>query len=81
MNILRMRSSILPCRFGDNSCDPSSVGDMVADTPQHISRASTVNCYSDPIGWDTCPKLPGTDPIRNYMSTWFPLCNNSFGNQ
>ena len=67
-------SSVVQCRFGDNSCDPSSVGDLVADTPQHISKASTVNCHSNPNSWNTCPSLPGTDPIRNYMSK----CSSKF---
>jgi Pregnancy-associated plasma protein-A len=54
--------------FGDNTCNVDSKGDFVNDTPQHISRASIVNCKSDPSTWDTCPLLPGIDPVDNYMS-------------
>jgi hypothetical protein len=54
--------------FGDNSCDPSDIGDRVSDTPQHVSLAQSVNCFTDPSTWDTCPLLPGLDPVDNYMS-------------
>lgn len=38
-------------------------GDEVADTPAHEGGSST--CTSDA---DTCPQLPGLDPIHNYMN-------------
>ena len=48
--------------FQDNSCDPASPGDFIADTPQE--SVSTDGC---PKGKDSCPSLPGLDPIHNYM--------------
>ncbi|KAJ3404278.1 hypothetical protein HDV05_007273, partial [Chytridiales sp. JEL 0842] len=41
-------------------CD--SVGDGIDDTPAQAT--STTGC---PTGKDTCPGLPGLDPIENYM--------------
>jgi Pregnancy-associated plasma protein-A len=54
--------------FEGNSCDPTNPNDRVSDTPQHISLADSVNCFTDPATWDTCPLLPGKDPVDNYMS-------------
>ena len=50
--------------FSGNSCNPNSRGDLVEDTPQHMSRSGDVNCHSDPQSWDTCPFLPGRDPVE-----------------
>jgi len=65
--------------FGDNTCNPNSPGDLVDDTPQHVSNAREVNCYSNPAMWNTCPKLPGFDPINNYMTySSDNLCRTKF---
>lgn len=47
--------------FHGQSCNPAA-GDMVDDTPQQ--RIAGSGC---PIGQDSCPDLPGLDPIHNYM--------------
>jgi len=49
--------------FSGNSCNPNSRGDLVEDTPQHLSRSGEVNCHSNSQSWDTCPFLPGLDPV------------------
>lgn len=65
--------------FGRNTCDPISPGDGVSDTPQHISDAHAVNCHTHPRSWDTCPNLPGKDPVDNYMTySTDNLCRTTF---
>ena len=48
--------------FQDQSCDPASAGDMIADTPQQSTP--TNGC---PKGKDSCPASPGLDAVNNYM--------------
>ncbi|KAL8791187.1 MAG: hypothetical protein Q9213_000144 [Squamulea squamosa] len=48
--------------FQDNSCEKGSNGDYIDDTPQEMT--ATDGC---PVGKDTCPGLPGMDPVANYM--------------
>ena len=48
--------------FQDNTCNPSDSGDFMNDTPQE--SISTSGC---PTGKNSCPNLPGNDPISNYM--------------
>jgi len=52
-------------------CDAAAAGDMVDDTPAHLPRAD-VDCYTPLAERDTCPDLPGSDPVENYMSEY--LC-------
>lgn len=48
-------------------------GDMVADTPSQASPSS--GC---PKGRDSCPNLPGKDPINNYMDYSDDACYTGF---
>ena len=48
--------------FQDNTCNPSDPGDFINDTPQE--SISTSDC---PTGKNSCPNLPGNDPINNFM--------------
>ncbi|MFD6157924.1 zinc metalloprotease [Nocardia sp. NPDC060256] len=52
-------------------CD--SPGDYVDDTPAERSPAS--GCHE---GRDSCPDLPGNDPIHNYMDMSDDACRNQF---
>jgi len=48
-------------------CDASTGGDLVDDTPATKgSNCQTTCCLYDAS--DTCPNLPGLDPVDNYMS-------------
>lgn len=53
--------------FQGRLCD--SINDQIADTPAQSGGSS--GC---PVGRDSCPDLPGLDPIHNYMDysddTW-----------
>lgn len=40
----------------------SEPGDFVADTPAQLTQI-----YGCPVGSDSCPDMPGLDPIHNYM--------------
>lgn len=51
-----------------NGCDP--VNDMVEDTPALINNWS---CNQDD---DTCPEMPGKDPVTNFMS--YGTCRSEF---
>ncbi len=42
-------------------CSTTSPGDFVDDTP------ATTDQYGCPTGSDSCPGLPGLDPIKNFM--------------
>jgi hypothetical protein len=46
--------------------------DYVADTPPHQTN------FGCPVGADTCPGLPGLDPITNYMNYTDDACMNMF---
>ncbi|KID84055.1 metalloprotease 1 [Metarhizium guizhouense ARSEF 977] len=46
----------------EGGCDEKG-GDFIADTPAEKSP-SLFECL---IGRDTCPDLPGLDPVQNYM--------------
>ncbi|MCJ1225842.1 hypothetical protein MMC12_002491 [Toensbergia leucococca] len=59
--------------FEGNTCDPSSTGDFIADTPQEST--STNGC---PAGKDSCLSDPGLDPIHNYMDYSADACYTSF---
>ncbi len=48
-------------------------GDGIADTP--FQGDDTVGC---PVGRDTCPDLPGLDPIHNYMDYSDDTCKFEF---
>ncbi|KAJ3514353.1 hypothetical protein NLJ89_g2428 [Agrocybe chaxingu] len=48
-------------------------GDGVADTPAEAGPAS--GC---PIGRDSCPTLPGLDPVQNWMDYSAEGCRDSF---
>jgi len=50
-------------------------GDRVADTP--AERVPHFSCRVT----DSCPQLPGLDPIRNFMSYTDDLCTRSFTSQ
>ncbi|KAG8425823.1 hypothetical protein J3459_009655 [Metarhizium acridum] len=50
-------------------CETYSGGDLVNDTPAHVAPRSQSD-YQCPAGSDidTCPSLPGLDPLHNFMS-------------
>jgi hypothetical protein len=54
-------------------CYEKQGGDMVADTP--AQGAATSHC---PEGNDTCPDMPGLDPIHNYMDYSWDSCYTEF---
>lgn len=53
---------------GEEDCDPDN--DFVADTPALINHWS---CDKDS---NTCPDMPGKDPVNNFMS--YGTCSNEF---
>ncbi|KID85650.1 metalloprotease MEP1 [Metarhizium guizhouense ARSEF 977] len=60
-------------------CEASSGGDLVDDTPAHAAPR-TASDYQCPAGSniDTCPSLPGLDPLHNYMSYRQDRCYTEF---
>ncbi len=54
-----------------NGC--SWPGDYVGDTPYEREQAS--GC---PVGRDTCPARPGSDPVRNFMNYSDDACMSEF---
>lgn len=56
-------------------CDPDLVngGDMILDTPPEESPA-----FGCPVGRDSCPSLPGIDPIANFMDYSDESCKSVF---
>jgi hypothetical protein len=59
--------------FQGNSCDSSNPGDYIFDTPQQAN--ATWDC---PTNRDSCPNLPGIDPIHNYMDYSNDECLEGF---
>jgi hypothetical protein len=51
----------------------STTGDQVDDTPSQQSASS--GC---PLGNDSCPRLPGLDPVTNYMDYSDDACMTEF---
>ncbi|KAI9172735.1 metalloprotease [Paramyrothecium foliicola] len=51
----------------------STEGDLIDDTPASFNE--TVGC---PIGRDSCPGMPGLDPIHNYMDYSDDACMREF---
>ncbi len=51
----------------------SNAGDLVADTPAEVAGA-----YTCATARDSCPTIPGVDPIFNYMDTTTDDCMREF---
>mmetsp|Transcript_11838 Transcript_11838/g.16930 ORF Transcript_11838/g.16930 Transcript_11838/m.16930 type:complete len:283 (-) Transcript_11838:1155-2003(-) len=60
--------------FDGDSCDTSNPNDYVDDTPQQ-SSATDFFC---PASRNSCPLLPGDDPINNYMDYSSDDCYTEF---
>ena len=60
------------------ACGPPKCGqitDHVRDTPVHLlARVEMDRCYA----LDTCPNLPGLDPVHNFMNFVPDFCANEF---
>ncbi|KAF4950756.1 hypothetical protein FSARC_13100 [Fusarium sarcochroum] len=50
-------------------------GDYIDDTPASLVTSADGKCHE---GKDTCPDLPGLDPIHNYMDYTTDPCRNTF---
>ena len=55
-------------------CDPRNLNDLVDDTAQMFNETD-MDC---PVGRDSCPNLPGLDPINNYMDYSNDACQTEF---
>jgi hypothetical protein len=66
--------------YEGDSCSDTNTGDYVDDTPRHLFRPDLVkNCYTPLIDPDTCPSVPGEDPVTNFMTyTDDLLCRSTF---
>ena len=60
--------------FEGNSCDDRNSGDYISDTPQQ-ANATEMDCPRDR---DSCPGVPGVDPIHNFMDYSSDDCLNDF---
>lgn len=59
--------------FQDQTCSAGAYGDYISDTPQQSTP--TEGC---PASKDSCPDLPGMDPISNFMDYSSDDCYQSF---
>lgn len=59
--------------FQDQTCAPGANGDFISDTPQQ--SIPTEGC---PTSKDSCPDLPGLDPISNFMDYSSDDCYQKF---
>ena len=59
--------------FEGDSCNPLNEGDGVDDTPQHLENSDDASC-GEKI--NSCPSLPGLDPVSNFMN--YASCRNQF---
>lgn len=57
--------------FHGRPCEPAN--DQVADTP--AQAGGSIGC---PVGRDSCPGLPGLDPIHNFMDYSDDTCTTEF---
>lgn len=57
-----------------DACQASNVNDFVDDTPIQANNSGNV-C---PLNRDSCPNLPGYDPIHNYMDYSNDECYSEF---
>ena len=58
-------------------CDPDpNGGDGVADTPAEANPTLAIKSCAAPM--DSCPTLPGDDPLHNYMAYVDPGCRTQF---
>ncbi|GKZ00478.1 hypothetical protein MPSEU_001000300 [Mayamaea pseudoterrestris] len=63
------------------------IGDGVADTPAHYTYTLNADCAYTTCCLDengastlnTCPSLPGVDPVRNFMNYIAPKCSANYG--
>ncbi|KAF2867308.1 hypothetical protein BDV95DRAFT_671113, partial [Massariosphaeria phaeospora] len=75
----------LPHTFqeGFASGEPDSCGrghgDDIADTPTHLKPPNHDDLQCRPV--DTCPGLPGPDPVKNYMNYMNEVCMTEFTEQ
>lgn len=64
-------------KFEEDGCNPANQNDFVDDTPQQFDF--TDGCpKAGEEGYDTCPNLPGVDPIHNYMGYASDDCVTEF---
>lgn len=61
--------------FIDDGCNAANPNDYVDDTPQQFTN-TPFTCPGDDT--NTCPNLPGNDPIHNYMDYSSDPCYTEF---